>query len=87
VTSLFVVIAETELALRALIEWSASTAQLQDCIKKSLSQRYQQDDLTKGAEDLTFSDDASVMGYDENWKSHFKDTARRAPTYALNSSA
>jgi CBS domain-containing protein len=74
VTSPFVVIAEVELAVRALMTWSASTVQLQDCIKKSLSQRYQPDDLPKGVDDLTFSDYASVMGYDENWKTHFKDT-------------
>ena len=74
VTSPFVVIAEIELAVRALMTWSASAVQLQDCIKKSLSQRYQPADLPKGVDDLTFSDYASVMGYDENWKSHFKDT-------------
>jgi hypothetical protein len=45
VASPFVVIAEIELAVRALMSWSADPEQLRDCIKKSLSNIYKEDNL------------------------------------------
>src|SRR5205823_1518431 len=65
VTSPFVVVAEVELAIRALMSWSASTAQLEECFKRSLN-HYQPDKLPSTVDDLTFGDYVSVIGHGDN---------------------
>lgn len=74
VTSPFVLVAEIELAVRALMTWSASAPQLQDCFKKSLSHIYQEQNHPSTVDELTFSDYASVIGHGDNWEKHFKET-------------
>ncbi len=74
VTSPFVLVAEIELAVRALMTWSAAPHQLRECFTKSLSPIYQEPNFPSGVEGLTFSDYASVIGHGDNWERFFKDT-------------
>jgi CBS domain-containing protein len=74
VTSPYVLVAEIELAIRALMSWSASAIELQGCLKKTLSGLYDPARLPTRVEDLTFSDYASVIGYGDNWNSFFRET-------------
>jgi CBS domain-containing protein len=74
VTSPFVVVAEIELAIRALMTCSASSAQLQECFKRSISKLYEAEQLPATVDELTFGDYASVLGYGDNWEQYFKHT-------------
>jgi CBS domain-containing protein len=74
VTSPFVLIGEIELAIRALMSWSASEAQLEECFGRSLAEVYRERKLPTRIEDLTFGDYVSVIGYGENWERYFKTT-------------
>lgn len=72
VTSPFVVVAEIELAVRALMTWSANTVELRDSFRKSLSKIYQEPNFPATVDELSFSDYASVIGYDDSWRSYFE---------------
>jgi CBS domain-containing protein len=72
VTSPFVLIGEIELAIRAIMAWSATGPQLEQCFKRSLSEVYKNRELPSRIEDLTFGDYASVIGHGANWEEHFK---------------
>jgi CBS domain-containing protein len=72
VTSPFVLVGEIELAIRALMSWSATEAQLEQCFKKSLSEVYKARTLPTRTEDLTFGDYVSVIGHGDNWNKHFQ---------------
>lgn len=71
VTSPFVLIGEIELAIRALMSWSASEPDLEACFKKSLSEIYKERKLPTRIDDLTFGDYVSVIGHGDNWIRHF----------------
>jgi CBS domain-containing protein len=74
VTSPFVLIGEIELAVRALMTWSATISELEECFKRSLSSIYKEGKLPSMVDSLTFTDYASVIGNGDNWERHFKDT-------------
>lgn len=74
ISSPFVLLAEIELAIRALMTCSASSLQLQECFSRSLSKLYEKGKLPTTVDGLTFSDYASIIGYDDNWKQFFNET-------------
>jgi CBS domain-containing protein len=74
VTSPFVLIGEIELAIRALMSWSASETQLDECFRKTLAEVYKERKVPNRIEDLTFGDYVTVIGHGDNWEKFFKTT-------------
>lgn len=72
VTSPFVLLAEIEYAIRALMRSSAQPAELQTCFRRSLAKLYPEENLPSTLESLAFRDYASVIGYGDNWEQHFQ---------------
>lgn len=69
VASPFVLIAESELALRALIRLSVGGDELVECVKNCLSTKYES--LPTSLEEMTFSDYVQIIGDGRNW-THFQ---------------
>lgn len=69
VASPFVLIAETELALRALIRLGVDAATLVTCIKTCLADKYG-DNPPSSLEEMTFNDYVQIIGDGRNWQ-HF----------------
>ena len=67
VASPFVLLAEIELALRALIECAVDETELVECISVSLSERYKQDDLPTCLQEMSFNDYVQLVVDTRNW--------------------
>jgi CBS domain-containing protein len=70
VASPFVLIAEIELALRALIQLAVAPETLAACAKECLKDKYK-DPLPTRLEDMTFNDYVQIIGDGRNWN-HFQ---------------
>lgn len=70
VASPFVLIAEIELALRALIQMAVDSETLAKCSSECLKDKYQDQPPTR-LEDMTFNDYVQIIGDGRNWD-HFK---------------
>ncbi|MCX5812541.1 MAG: CBS domain-containing protein [Proteobacteria bacterium] len=68
VASPFVLIAEIELALRALIRLAVSEDKLAECAKTSLSKCYVPERLPTNLEDMTFHDYVQIIGDGRYWQ-------------------
>jgi predicted transcriptional regulator len=66
VASPFVLIAEIELSLRALIRLAVDSDQLRACAQTSLN-HYSEDQLPTELEDMTFGDYVGLIGDGRNW--------------------
>lgn len=67
----YVLVAEIELAVRALIELSTSQNELADCAARSLRGKYSDDTVPLALEDMSFHDYVQIIGDGRNWK-HFQ---------------
>jgi hypothetical protein len=67
----FVLIAEIELALRALIALAVENELLASCAKRSLGSKYEEDRIPTKLSDMEFNDYIQLVGHGENWE-HFK---------------
>jgi CBS domain-containing protein len=70
VASPFVLVAEIELALRALITLAVKGGLLETCAKVSLSTKYGEDKVPSTTSDMEFNDYIQLVGHGDNWK-HF----------------
>jgi hypothetical protein len=66
VASPFVLIAEIEISLRALIAQAVTDNELRDCCDRSLKQ-YQDDKRPYELVEMTFSDYVQIVGHGESW--------------------
>lgn len=71
VASPFVLIAESELALRALIRYSVDENGLAECANRCLSEKYEV--VPSTLEDMTFNDYVQIVTDGRNWE-HFQPT-------------
>lgn len=71
VASPFVLIAESELALRAMIRNSVDENGLEECAKRCLSEKYEV--LPSSLEEMTFNDYVQIVTDGRNWE-HFQPT-------------
>lgn len=69
VASPYVMVAETELSIRALIAKCLDVGQLAVCVSNSLSAAYGPGKLPSRLEDLAFNDYVQVIGDGRNWPS------------------
>ena len=67
VASPFVLVAEIELGLRALMRRVVSDAELAECAKTSLSRLYAPERLPLTLEDMTFHDYVQIVGDGRHW--------------------
>lgn len=67
VASPFVMLSEIELSLRTLIEAAVTAEQLQRCIKASLSQIYEEENLPTEVSQMTFENYRSLISHGKNW--------------------
>jgi hypothetical protein len=67
VASPFVLVAEMELGLRALMRRAVTDEKLAECAKTSLSKLYAPESLPITLEDMTFHDFVQVIGDGRNW--------------------
>jgi predicted transcriptional regulator len=63
----FVLVAEIETCLRALIRIAADTDQLAECAKTALARVYSEETLPTRLEDMTFHDYVQIIGDGRNW--------------------
>ena len=68
----FVLLAEIELGVRALLRLAVDEEMLIDCIKNALAKHYPPDRLPKSLEEMTFNDYIQVVTHGDNWNNHFK---------------
>lgn len=71
VASPFVLIAEIELALRALIQLAVDQETLASCVKECLKDKYPNDPPSR-LEEMSFNDYVQIVGDGRNWE-YFKD--------------
>ena len=71
VASPFVLIAEIELALRALISVAVDDELLIDCAKRTLLSKYSEDKMPKTVGEMEFNDYIQLVGNGDNWQ-HFE---------------
>ena len=67
VASPFVLIAEVELALRALIEMAVDASTLSACAAESLTAKYAAGKLPTKLHDMTFNDYIQIVSHGRNW--------------------
>lgn len=70
VASPFVLVAEIELTLRALIHVAVTPEELEDCARRSLHKIYAADRIPTELSRMTFHDYVQLVGHGENWQ-HF----------------
>ena len=68
VASPFVLVAEIELALRALISLSVQGDLLVSCVKASLSSKYEGEKIPNTLIEMEFNDYIQLVGHGDNWK-------------------
>lgn len=64
----YVLIAEIELALRALIAIAVQGELLTECAKRSLSSKYEEGHIPTSLSNMEFNDYIQLVGHGENWK-------------------
>lgn len=67
----YVLVAEIELAIRALIRRAVDDQAFSECIRRSLHHFYEEKKLPQCIEDMTFKDYVQVIGHGVNWKKYF----------------
>jgi len=67
VASPFVMLAEVELSLRRLIGICVDEDELRTCVKNSLAQQYEDDEMPSRLEEMTFNDYVQIVGDGRNW--------------------
>jgi CBS domain-containing protein len=75
----FVLLQEIELALRTLIEACVSPEELNECVQRALSKKYERDKrpLPSGLSNMTFEDYRTIVSAKDNW-SHFNGVLGRS---------
>jgi len=63
----FVIIGEIELSIRRIIENCVNDTELTECIRNSLSRKYETEELPTSVEEMTFNDYVQVIGDGRNW--------------------
>ena len=71
VASPFVLVAEIELALRALISIAVNDEHLIDCAKRALVSKYTEDRMPTTVGEMEFNDYIQLVGNGDNWQ-HFE---------------
>jgi CBS domain-containing protein len=64
----YVLIAEIELALRALIAIAVQGEVLTECAKRSLGSKYEEGHIPTSLSEMEFNDYIQLVGHGENWK-------------------
>ncbi len=68
VASPFVLIAEIEISLRALISLAVDEALLVDCAKRTLASKYGENRIPLTLSHMEFNDYVQLLGHGDNWK-------------------